>query len=297
MKLWLTIVSIGTLAFFAGAGVTYNVHRDDNTDQKLLIVMRKIGHDILVKAGDPTSRVLPVKTIDIKTFQLQFENPFAFEPDTLVNVIHSNIASSNLPSQYMVNVTTCQGNEVVYAYQIINSMQNSIIPCLGRGQPTACYLINITFTGTDMAFISTVTNIKFLSIVAIVFLSFLGTSYIRNRNKNGPLDKNPPVTIGKYSFCFGKQTLTKGRKSTKLSTKETRLLKVFADNQNKLLDRRRLLKEVWEDDGVFVGRSLDVFVSKLRKKLSDDTSIKLINVHGKGYKLEVNHIFRGIRRG
>ncbi len=62
----------------------------------------------------------------------------------------------------------------------------------------------------------------------------------------------------------------------------------MAANQNQAMERDQLLKEVWEDDGVFVGRSLDVFISKLRKKLLHDAGIRIINIHGKGYKLEVD---------
>jgi DNA-binding response OmpR family regulator len=72
-----------------------------------------------------------------------------------------------------------------------------------------------------------------------------------------------------------------------LSDKESRLLEIFARQQNQLITRDRLLKEVWEDDGIFTARSLDVFVSKLRKKLKSDPSIQIANVYGKGYKLEI----------
>jgi DNA-binding response OmpR family regulator len=65
------------------------------------------------------------------------------------------------------------------------------------------------------------------------------------------------------------------------------LLTLFAHNPNELLLRDRLLKEVWEDEGVITGRSLDMFVSKLRKKLHHDSAVNLVNVHGKGYRLEV----------
>jgi len=56
---------------------------------------------------------------------------------------------------------------------------------------------------------------------------------------------------------------------------------------NEISNRKQLQKEVWEDDGVLVGRSLDVFISKLRKKLEADPAVRIINIHGKGYKLEV----------
>jgi DNA-binding response OmpR family regulator len=74
---------------------------------------------------------------------------------------------------------------------------------------------------------------------------------------------------------------------TELTAKENKLLLIFARSPNAVIERTRLQKEIWEDEGVIVGRSLDMFISKLRKKLETDPSIQLINIHGKGYRLEV----------
>jgi DNA-binding response OmpR family regulator len=75
-------------------------------------------------------------------------------------------------------------------------------------------------------------------------------------------------------------------KTITLSEKETKALEIFARNINQVVERDKLMKELWEDEGTMViSRSVDVLVSKLRKKLSDDNSVKFINVHGKGYKL------------
>ena len=98
----------------------------------------------------------------------------------------------------------------------------------------------------------------------------------------------PFTSIGKYAFYQDRALLKQGEEQVELSDKEAKLLSIFATNQNQVIERDRLLKEVWEDEGVFVvGRSLDVFVSKLRKKLQGDEAIKITSIHGKGYKLEV----------
>jgi DNA-binding response OmpR family regulator len=75
-------------------------------------------------------------------------------------------------------------------------------------------------------------------------------------------------------------------KEISLSKKEVELLSLFVANQNKIIKREELSKKVWEDHGVFVGRSLDTYISKLRKKLHEDETIKLTNIHGIGYILE-----------
>ena len=77
-------------------------------------------------------------------------------------------------------------------------------------------------------------------------------------------------------------------KTIDLTRTETRVLRIFALSPNEAIERSRLQKEIWEDEGVIVGRSLDMFISKLRKKLEFDPNIKLVVIRGKGYKLEIN---------
>ena len=74
----------------------------------------------------------------------------------------------------------------------------------------------------------------------------------------------------------------------KLTTKEAELLKLLCLHANDVLDRNFALKTIWNDDNYFNGRSMDVYIAKLRKYLKEDTSVELINVHGKGFKLLVN---------
>jgi DNA-binding response OmpR family regulator len=81
--------------------------------------------------------------------------------------------------------------------------------------------------------------------------------------------------------------MEKAAQEIDLSKKECELLSIFIEKPNEIIKRDELIKRVWEDNGVVVGRSLDTFISKLRKKLQDDTSIKISNVHGVGYKLEI----------
>ena len=98
---------------------------------------------------------------------------------------------------------------------------------------------------------------------------------------------SPPeqYNIGKYTFDLKKQTLHIGDKVTRLTTKESELLKLLCSNQNKILDRNFALKTIWLDDNYFNARSMDVYITKLRKYLKEDDSVEIINVHGKGFKL------------
>jgi len=73
-----------------------------------------------------------------------------------------------------------------------------------------------------------------------------------------------------------------------LTDTETRLMQIFAQSPNQIIERSRLQKEIWEDEGVIVGRSLDMFISKLRKKLELDANINIVVIRSKGYKLEIS---------
>lgn len=93
--------------------------------------------------------------------------------------------------------------------------------------------------------------------------------------------------IGKYYFLSNEQKLRLGDAMQKLTTKENDLLKLLCKNINGVLERNNALKAVWGDDNYFNGRSMDVYIAKLRKYLTEDENVEIVNVHGKGFKLFV----------
>jgi two-component system, OmpR family, response regulator len=95
-------------------------------------------------------------------------------------------------------------------------------------------------------------------------------------------------TLGAITCNFPNQQLTINGTMVDLTAKETKLLHLFCLNKNKVLNRDIIQKAIWEDEGYFVGRSMDVFISRLRKILSVDPSVNIVNVHGVGYRLEVS---------
>ena len=97
--------------------------------------------------------------------------------------------------------------------------------------------------------------------------------------------ENTLYHIGRFTFDTQKQLLTIGDKQTKLTTKENELLALLCSHANEILQRDFALKTIWIDDNYFNARSMDVYITKLRKHLKDDEQIEIINIHGKGYKL------------
>lgn len=94
--------------------------------------------------------------------------------------------------------------------------------------------------------------------------------------------------LGKFTFDSNKQTLASENISNKLTTKEAELLKMLCENKNDILERNFALKAIWKDDNYFNARSMDVYITKLRKHLKTEPSIEIMNIHGKGYKLIIS---------
>ncbi len=93
--------------------------------------------------------------------------------------------------------------------------------------------------------------------------------------------------LGKYTFDSVNHELRIADRRITLTTKELDLLKVLYSHKNELITREKTLKAVWGSDNYFIGRSMDVFITKLRKYLKDDPNISIVNIHGSGFRLEV----------
>ncbi|MCX6294592.1 MAG: response regulator transcription factor [Bacteroidetes bacterium] len=107
----------------------------------------------------------------------------------------------------------------------------------------------------------------------------------RTESKSNKNSDEGEFVIGKYKFDYKHQVLELKGAQHKLTTKEAELLKLLCLHANEVLDRNFALKSIWNDDNYFNGRSMDVYIAKLRKYLKEDESVELINVHGKGFKL------------
>ena len=108
---------------------------------------------------------------------------------------------------------------------------------------------------------------------------------LRRTSQESQANAQPIFTLGKYTFDTRKQLLALGDEFVKLTTKESDLLKLLCQNANKILERNYALRSIWIDDNYFNARSMDVYITKLRKHLKEEPTVKIINVHGKGYKL------------
>jgi hypothetical protein len=196
------------------------------------------------------------------------------------------LAKDPFASDYVVNVLNCANASVVYGYAISKNKKDDIVACIGRRQPTACYMINIKF---KPAGIITAKNGYLLgSLAVLAFVGFIFFRPVKPRKALADSQHTGMFTLGSMLFDAKARKLMINGKTIDLTRTETRVLRIFALSPNEAIERNRLQKEIWEDEGVIVGRSLDMFISKLRKKLEFDPDIKIVVIRGKGYKLETS---------
>lgn len=110
---------------------------------------------------------------------------------------------------------------------------------------------------------------------------------ILHRTNLNKKPKNKIYKIGEYTFDYNKYSLSRNDNKQKLTSKEAELLRLLCENKNDVLTRTLALNKIWKDDSYFNARSMDVYIVKLRKYLKEDPKIKLLNIHGIGFKLNV----------
>ena len=259
----------------------------DIKNPKNEIVLREIGHELLNSSKDSTSKVLPIKMLLANEFQIRFENKFSFSPDSLVAIVKKNMERSTFPREYSVNVLKCSSKEISYGFLVSLQDKETVIPCIGRRMPRDCYIISINFDPPTTAFF----NNKTLFFTLLLLVLFVLFWFIFNRKKEKLFHEkecSKNIQIGKYFFYHKQRYVEYENVKILLTSKESKLLYIFFTSPNEIIDRNILQKEVWENEGIIVTRSLDMFISKLRKKLNKDPLVKIVNIHGIGYKLEIN---------
>ena len=280
----LILIAINFIAyFFFSFSDTDTQQRDFSSIVK--VSLRDVGNQLLLANKDSTSLVLPVLLLNNNTYELTFQKRLSIEPDNLVSMIKQRLKKAGLPDNYRVEVVQCEDKEVAYSFEMNNAKGNNIIPCKGRILPESCFVIKVKFTDKEVASSNNKTHLLFFTLSSL-FLLFLILK--KKKNIKTEVEEAAYIAIGQYKFYPDENKITFKSQDIKLSKKEVELLSIFIEKKNKIIKRDDLMKQVWEDQGVFVGRSLDTYISKLRKILKEDDTIKLTNVHGVGYKLEIN---------
>lgn len=257
---------------------------DDFEIARREILIRKVGHELLLQSGDSVSRVLPVNKISDHEFQLSFEREFGFLPDSLVYTTLGLLGKDAGVPDYVVNVFNCGTQKVAYGYAISNKEKETIVSCKGRRLPKACYVISIQFKD---ALISAKSGYLLGSLPILAFIGLLFFRTAKPKKEDQVIHDVDQFQLGGILFDAKLRKLVMKELTVDLTATESRVLRIFAESPNLVIERNRIQKEIWEDEGVIVGRSLDMFISKLRKKLEMDERVKIVVVRGIGYRLEV----------
>lgn len=260
--------------------------------KRVNLMIRQMGHHLLLQSGDSTSRVLPVTETSAGAFQLTFENKFHFSHDSLIALSLNYLPKKQFPSGYTLTVHEGRKPGIIYGFQF-NNKSPDIVSCEGRSEPFGKYRIEVAFPdlykpvvvpqkSTQQYSLATaaVTGVLVLLGITLIVLPFT------KRRKPAPVKNEDLTSLGKFLFDAKEKRLLIENEAITLTEKECRVLELLNKNFGELILRETLMQEVWINEGVITGRSLDVFVSKLRKKLSGDPELRITNVHGKGYKLD-----------
>jgi len=166
-----------------------------------------------------------------------------------------------------------------------------MLPCGGRIQALDCYEIYLTFMGEIPETLARSEESKnsgvnwFLCSFMVFVLGLVGYYMWRKKQTKKEENEEHFIKIGSYLFDPNSMKLMLKNHLEELTSRESELLLLLHENKNKNVERDVILQKVWGDQGAYVGRTLDVFISKLRKKLSADSKIEIKNIRGIGYRL------------
>lgn len=242
--------------------------------------IRNIGHLILYSIGDSVSRVMPIEKIK-NAYKINFENSFRPNPDSLLLISMQQLKGQG---EYALELWEKDTNKMIYSFIVANTETQTILPCLNRPLPKSKYQVIIRFAKVE-------NNFYLMFGATLLLILAAGWMIYKNQSKKTESVYQPDlsfISIGRIKFYPDKQKLIIDNTVIVLTDKENQVLRLLANSSNQVVERNKLQKEIWEDQGVIVARSLDIFVSRLRKKLSVDSTVKIVNIHGKGYKLETN---------
>ncbi|WP_244890601.1 winged helix-turn-helix domain-containing protein [Algibacter luteus] len=267
-------------------------------DKHIEVALRMLGHKILQSVSDSTSRVLPVIK-ENNQYRIQFESDFAFTSEGLVAMVKDIVDDTEIANNYIVEVEHCNTSEIIYSFEVNETSKLDIIPCGGRIQPKSCYNILFTIIDEELSGAEFITLLNsdsnpqefgngfYAIILALVIIILIIFFYKRKQSLKKKFNSNL-ISLGAYHFDKNNTELIIDNQKIELTSKEAELLHLLYKSVNDTVERDVILNMVWGDDGDYIGRTVDVFISKLRKKLEFDSKLKIVNVRGIGYKLVIN---------
>jgi hypothetical protein len=269
-------------------GLASEAFGDTTTEfrNRVNMAMRQIGHELLLEKGDSTSVVPKVEYQGPNGFLLPLEQSFNY--GSLPFILEKAMADHGISESYELVVQECD-TELPFLGFNKQSFENGDVPCQTREGMQDCANIFIQFDLPETTQ-NQESDLGFLLWLIFPLIGGIGfLFYRRSKNEHLALPAKGGINLGDYIFDPQNQVLLRGNEKANLTFRENKLLHLFASRPNEVLTREEILGSVWEDEGVIVGRSMDVFISRLRKLLKTDPRVQIKNVHGVGYKLEISN--------
>ena len=269
------------------------VAQTSKEESHIEVSLRMIGHQVLLYHSDSNSRVLPIEKFD-SYYKIPLAGKFEFKPEQLVDIVDSVVLATNLANRYIVEIEDCTTKKIVYSYEFTQKEKSDIVPCGQRPQPISCYSILFTIIDADELILegkqepARANTVIILLMVFIGALIVLGVVYLSKKKRSKHKSNEDHIQLGAFAFDLKNLELIQEKTTIELTSKEADLLHLLYGSVNNTVERDDILKAVWGDEGDYIGRTLDVFISKLRKKLQTDPNIKIMNIRGVGYKLIIN---------
>lgn len=262
--------------------------------QKVNLALRFAGDRLLRMAGDGSSRIPPVRQVAPNAWSLRLDRPFEY--DSLPRLLKLAFAHHGVTGDYMVSVIDCSTGAVLLGYQFSALGPDDKAPCQGRTREESCSNIEILFPGLPG---EPSPPAWYWYLAGGLVVAGLAWWWRMRRPHDHPLqreghaqaaaeDETTTVVLklAETAFTPVHQSISVAGTHKTLTYREAKLLQLFFQHPNELLTRDHILKAVWEDEGIVVGRSVDMFVSRLRKILREDARLQITSVHGVGYRLQ-----------
>lgn len=259
---------------------------------KVNLALRRTAHLLLQAAGDSTSNIPPVERTALHTWLIRLERNFDY--NHLPALLEASLKQHQITNSYDVSVVSCLDNTILLGYNQADLAPDQSVPCQAREMDSLCNNLQVSFLVPAKPRQTLPLAGWIISAVLAAVLYFLGLKYWKpaiESEKPASLattnSSNTWLTFGQSRLDVSNQRLECGQEKHHLTYREAKLLHLFAQHPNQVLERNTILEQVWADEGILVGRSVDMFVSRLRKLLRADESVQIVAIHGVGYRMEI----------
>ncbi len=273
------------LIFFSlGTPIGLNASGTDDFSNKVNLALRQTADALLLHYDDSTSVIPPVTQNGTNEFVLEMKNGFSYRE--LPHFLEKALKDYGIDQPYELMVRSCETGFLVLGYNRAAAERDSVA-CGKRLPDIPCATIHVQFAPEEPKEEKNLAGLAWLLVPA----AGLGGIFLFRKKETHPEETtvDDGIKLGNYRFNAMNQKLILGDQDFNLTFRESKLLHHFAIHANEVLNRDDIMAAVWEDEGIVVGRSLDVFISRLRKILKADESVSIKTVHGVGYRMEIEN--------